>query len=46
MILDPGFSQSVINDLCFSNCVKVLGVHHEVTDDFTEAADLYLYVSM
>ena len=45
MILDARLSQSVVYDYCFFNCVEGLGVHHEVTDAFTEFSDLNTYVS-
>ena len=41
---DVGLFRSIVYDFCLWDCVEGMGVHHEVTDAFTEVADLNPYV--
>ena len=44
MRLVDRLSQSVVYNFYFWGCVEVLGGYHEITDAFTEVADLNPYV--
>ena len=44
MGLGAGLSHSVVYDFCFCDCVEDLSGYHEVTDVFSEDADLNPYV--
>ena len=44
MRLDARLSRSEVYGLYLSNCVEILCVYHQVTDNFTKVADLYTFV--